>query len=182
MKILPLSSAQNNLVSKSNSKTTNLLERSPKVDTVSFGKKKANEAETLVPIYKTGEMAYDISYSKSSFLRGNFDMVSEDVELSISNGTLNGKRIIKGEAFDKQVGVILDSGILGASSGKISGTYGDKILELNYRQDNDRDIKLLGDVNGLNQKDITMLALLAYDKIKRDVQNENDLAVAIATS
>lgn len=183
MKVLPVNFFQNNLIiTKQTANILNNLERSPKTDMISFCKKKQEETCTKVPVYKAGEVAYDISYSKASFLKGNYEMISEDVELYVSNGTMNGKRTIKGEAFDKEVNLVLDSAVLNSTSGKITGKFGKKDLDIKYKQENDRDVLLIGDLNGMDDIDIRVLAILAIDKIKRDLQNENDLAMAIVSS
>lgn len=163
-------------------KPTN-LESSPAVDTVSFrGSEKVDEYKNYS--CKDADMLkYDLEYSKPSFFNRNYEIIGDDVELSVKN-KFGGVQNIYGEANEKHVDVNVDSGFFGIRKGKVYGTIGDKEISVEYKaNETSKNIKIKGDLDHLDKDEKALLTMLISDKFKYDLRVEQEMEmVAIAST
>lgn len=150
------------------------------MDTFTFTSKK--EEYTTISCKEADNLRYDVEYTKPSAMKGNFEISGDEIELVVKN-KMNGVREITGTAYDKEINIKLDSGILGSTKGKLTGTIDNTTLDLKYKgNNNSKKIQLAGNLEQIEDKFMPLITMLISDKIKADIKAEELLMILVATS
>ena len=158
--------------------STNKLENSPPTDTVCFkGAISSNETYKGYSCEEGEKLRNNLAYSTPHLIKGNYDIIGDDVQLSVKND-IKGNQIIQGNAFNLPVNLKIDKPLLNFKRCKMIGNIGDKTLDIKC-QTNDLSKKLLlsGNIDELDDKS-KALALMLLDDIRITDKKTEELIIA----
>lgn len=151
-------------------------------DTVCF---KGKEEKTEYKNYSCKDadmLKYDLEYSKTSLFNRNYEIIGDDVELSVKNTLTSGQNIV-GKAYDKDVNININSGTFGIRKGNAKGSVNNKEFDIKYQtNENSKNIKIAGDIEHLDDKEKALLIMLISDKIKHDLKVEEEMEMLVIAS
>lgn len=154
-----------------------------KTDSVNF--KSKNKEKDVYKTYSCKDadfLKYDLEYSKPTYLKGKYEINGEEVELEVKN-KLGGVQNIRGEAFDNDINVNIDSGFFGVRKGRVFGNVGEQEFDLKYlANENAKSIKIAGNMDAFDDKTKALIIMLITDKLRYDLRAEQEMEMAIMTT